>query len=131
MKSRHGQDGFSLLEVLVAFAILALSLGVLLQSMIGSRRGLAAAEQRLTSISLAETLLERVGADIPLRTGNTKGNFELEPYRWTLSVQEANFNNSDPRQFGDLVAYDVAVSVFNAEHPSQSVDVKTIRLDTK
>lgn len=57
MSFRH-QRGFSLIEVVVAFAILALSLGALYQSAGGSVRGMQEVERRSAAVLLARSLME-------------------------------------------------------------------------
>lgn len=56
MKSRR-QHGFSLLEVLVAFVIMGLSLGVLYQSVTGSIRNVAVTERYAYAEQMARSLL--------------------------------------------------------------------------
>jgi len=51
------QTGFSLLEVLVAFSIMALSLGALYQILGGSVRGAMEADRRIHAMLAAESLL--------------------------------------------------------------------------
>jgi general secretion pathway protein I len=82
------QSGFSLLEVLVAFAILAVSLGVLIQ--IFSRASMAAvvASQYSRAVSLAESRLAAVGAAIPLKPGATSGEPE-DGIAWELAIVPA------------------------------------------
>lgn len=74
--------GFSLLEVLVATSIMALSLGVLYQAAGGSVRNVQRADQRTQALLLAQSLLDAhdtVPAD-GLRAGGTEGGL-----RWQLS----------------------------------------------
>lgn len=52
------QTGFSLLEVLVAFAIMALALGALYQALGGSLRGIGAAGDSTRAVLLAQSVLD-------------------------------------------------------------------------
>lgn len=51
------QKGFSLLEVLVAFSVMALSLGALYQTAGGSIRGAIESERQSRAVHLAQSLL--------------------------------------------------------------------------
>ena len=59
----HRQSGFSLLEVLVAFSILALALGVLLQSFSTGMRGVTQSGLYSRATLLAESIFARAGRD--------------------------------------------------------------------
>ena len=84
--SRPGtQGGFSLLEILVAFSILALSLGVLLEIFSTALRGVGLSEHYSRAAQLAESRLAAVGADIPLESGSSDSG-EEEGYRWQVSI---------------------------------------------
>lgn len=76
--TRHcrAQRGFSLLEVLVAFAILALSLGLLIQIFAQALNTTALSGEYSRATTLAETHLNAVGIDIPLEPGNYDGEPE-------------------------------------------------------
>jgi general secretion pathway protein I len=85
------QHGFSLLEVLIAFSILALSLGILLKIFSGGVNTAMVAEEYTTAIQLAESLMTRVGEDKPLVTGEESG-IENETYTWRISISPYLFN---------------------------------------
>jgi general secretion pathway protein I len=82
----HRQRGFSLLEVLVAFAILALSLGVLLQIFSRAMTTTAVGETYSRAVTLAEAKLNSVGGDIPLEAGVYAGEPE-DGMDWTVNVE--------------------------------------------
>jgi general secretion pathway protein I len=81
----RGQRGFSLIEVLVAFAILALSLGVLMQIFSRASLTIAASAQYSRAAGLASARLEAVGTAIPLEPGAVSGDPE-DGMAWELSM---------------------------------------------
>jgi general secretion pathway protein I len=80
------QRGFSLLEVLVAFAILALSLGVLLQIFQRAMNTTAVSGSYSRAVTLAEAKLNSVGADIPLEEGVHSGDPE-DGLDWIVNIE--------------------------------------------
>jgi len=77
------QRGFSLLEVLVAFTILALSLGVLMQIFSGSLRNADISRDQAQAVVLAQSLLASAGVETPLPNGQGAGTLDNR-FHWTL-----------------------------------------------
>ncbi|MGH8593790.1 MAG: type IV pilus modification PilV family protein [Gammaproteobacteria bacterium] len=82
------ERGFSLLEVLVSFVILALTLSVLLRAYGTSVRNAGIAEQHLRAASVAESLLARLGRDVALQPGEASGEIGAYRWHWLISPYE-------------------------------------------
>lgn len=78
--------GFSLLEVLVAFIILALALGVIMRIFSGGLGNIGAAEHYSRAVAIAESKLVAIGVESPLTEGESVGE-EEHGYTWRTSVQ--------------------------------------------
>ena len=79
------QRGFSLLEILVAFSILALSLGVLMQIFSGSLRNADVTRDQAQAVALAQSLLASAGVEATLVPGESTGVLD-DRLRWLLRV---------------------------------------------
>lgn len=66
---RARQGGFTLIEVLIAFIILALVLGVVYESFALSGRSVARDERQVQALLLAQAALTRTGVEQPLAAG--------------------------------------------------------------
>lgn len=80
------QRGFSLIEVIVAFALLALALTLLLGSLSGAARQVRQADDYSRAALHAQSLLAGLGIEEPLKPGSRQGEWEAGRYRWTLQV---------------------------------------------
>ncbi|MFT3755853.1 MAG: prepilin-type N-terminal cleavage/methylation domain-containing protein [Pseudoxanthomonas sp.] len=83
---RSSQSGFTLLEVIVAFALLALALSLLLGALSGATRQVRGAEDAGRAALHAQSLLAQAGVGVALRPGVTEGEWEGGRYRWQLQV---------------------------------------------
>jgi general secretion pathway protein I len=87
-----GEAGFSLLEVLVAFAILSVSLGVLMQIFSQASRSTIVAADYSRAIAFAESRLQTVGVLIPLEEGVVPGDPDAGLV-WEVSIREIELGN--------------------------------------
>ena len=78
-------SGFTLLEVLLAFVVFALSFSIVLEIVAGSMRSTTRARTFSESALLAQSLMDMVGVDIPLTEGVTSGE-SPGGYDWDLSI---------------------------------------------
>jgi general secretion pathway protein I len=77
--------GFTLLEVLVAFAIAALAVGVLMQGATGGLRAVRVAGRVEEATSRARSHMAALGHSGPLLPGTQSGD-DGDGYRWRTSI---------------------------------------------
>jgi general secretion pathway protein I len=88
IRAPRSARGFTLLEVLLAFALLALSMGLLLGMLSGGLRQVADAERETEATLHAQSLLDALGTLAPIAPGQSSGTFDDDRYRWTLDIRE-------------------------------------------
>ena len=83
----RSQRGYTLIEVIVAFALLALALTLLLGSLSNAARQVHWADRAGRATLYAQSLLDQAGVGEALKAGSRNGTFEEGRYRWTLVVR--------------------------------------------
>lgn len=78
--------GYTLIEVVVAFAVLALALTLLLGILSNATRQVRWADEAGRAALHAQSLLDQAGVGEALQPGRSEGEFEEGRYRWTLEV---------------------------------------------
>lgn len=117
--ARRREDGFTLLEVLVAFAILTFALSALLLAFATGLRTTGRSAAIATATLQAQSLMDQVGNTIPLREADLSGVLE-DGARWKVAV--VPFDTGD---FGGA-AYRVEIDV--ASDGGRSVTLTSLRL---
>jgi len=126
-KSNIKQGGFSLLEILIAFSILAFSLGILLNIFSGGLRRTLVSEEYQQAVTIAQSILAQVGIDEELQEGEKQGEVR-EKYQWTQSIQVFGDEELDPETM-DITPYQVTVIVeWQAGTNNRQVELITLRL---
>ena len=119
------QNGFTLLEVLVAFTIMAVMLATLMQAFGGGLRNLDRAQDYAVATMQARSVLEQVGSLIPLEPGEYDGELD-NGSRWRVVVEERASDRSGLGEAVDLIDYLVDVSV--TWQDERAVTLRTLRL---
>jgi general secretion pathway protein I len=101
------QRGFSLLEVLAAFVILALVGTALFRLFAGALGNVTLAEEYSRASLYAESRLAALGVEVPLKEGTLQGNSDDARYAWTAAISPYAPPGSTP----DLDAAAIAMPV--------------------
>lgn len=124
-RSSSDASGFTLIEVLVALAVLALTLAALLQVFTTSLRNAAASERHLVATMLARSVLDEIGSEIPLISGERSAEIE-QGYRWTVRIWPSTTIAPVADAEWLLVPYDVQVEILWNDKPVTTLT--TLRL---
>ncbi len=86
--------GFTLLELLLAFMVFALSFATVLEILSGSMRNTVRARHFTEAALTAQSIMDQVGVVIPLVPGE-QASGEAGDYRWDLEIYEYQIAESD------------------------------------
>jgi prepilin-type N-terminal cleavage/methylation domain-containing protein len=89
MRVRAKKQGFTLLEVLVAMAILGIGLIVIIELFSGGLRLGRTAEEYTRAVGYARMKLEEISLAKTLEEGIEEGEFDRE-YRWQVEVKKVD-----------------------------------------
>ncbi|HEY9143453.1 MAG TPA: prepilin-type N-terminal cleavage/methylation domain-containing protein [Arenimonas sp.] len=82
------QRGFSLIEVMLAFVLMAVSLGILIAILGGGLAQVRTSGDATEASLLAQSLLAEQGVLSAIEPGTQQGEFARGRYRWTLEITE-------------------------------------------
>lgn len=119
------QGGFTLIEVVVAFAILSLLIGVLYQTFAQTMLGADRAQKRQAALELAESVLASWGKQDEGRAGVTAGS-DGAGMRWT--VETTPYAEPGRQAPWSVPAFDVHVSVAWGSSEAERVELRSLEL---
>ena len=136
--SKVSTQGFSLLEILVAFTLLAVAMGVLMQIFSRGVNGATLADRYAKATMYAESKLASVGIEESLKESSASGKFD-DDFSWALSVRPyqdpfpkepsvADFEKLMPTQ---LYEVDLKVSFTPDDRRERVFNLSTLRLGPK
>jgi len=130
--------GFSLLEVLAAFVILALVGTALFRLFSGALGNATLADEYSRATLYAESRLAAVSVEAPLKEGTVQGNSDDGHYAWTAAISPYTPPGSTPDLDGSAAAmavrlWKLAVTVTWPGTPGneRSVALSTVRIAIK
>lgn len=128
--------GYTLIEVVVAFAVLAFAMALLLGSLSNAVRQVRGAGDAGRAALHAQSILDQTGVGEALRPGSRNGQLENGRYRWELSVtpyvdRAAPADNAPGQVVGAPRLYKLHLKMRWGEgRKHERIDVRSLRLVT-
>ncbi len=124
----HNEEGFSLLEVIVALSIMAIGFATVMQLFSGSIKSIDLSDEYLKAVSLANHKMNSLELDDFLVEDFT-GEFENEPdYSWTLALEPYGDILNDEEDNIQLAKVTLNV-LWNSRGKERNVQLTTVRTD--
>lgn len=128
LTSKQSSRGFSLLEVLVAMSIAALSLGVILNLFAGASRSALLNQQYQLALQLAESQIEIIAATPNQHRPGSQGVFNR--FHWKSQVTPYPDDQREQLTY-PFTLYQIQVDVSWDDRQDYPVSLKTLRLGAR
>ncbi len=120
---RRKEGGFSLIEMIVAIVILALSLGMLYQAAAGATRNVRIDERYSYAALMAQSVL---ADNSVVAVGGVSGAGEIEGYRWRLSSSPLESGSSGDVAPVPLYALEVSIEWDDGSSSGRQLTLVTV-----
>jgi len=87
--------GFSLIEMVAAFLVFAIAIGVLMQILTTSMHNTRESSDYTMAALWAQSKLDTVGVGVPIEAGRATGRFD-DTYSWELDIQQVDPTSVEP-----------------------------------
>ena len=123
--------GMTLIEVLVAFVVLSLTMAVTMQIFSGGMRNARLADTYSRAVFLAESKLAAVGIEQPLTPAESNGQVGSD-FRWRVVVGPYDDSGAADRLSLPVRLYQVRVRVnWNESGRERQIELASLRLGPK
>jgi general secretion pathway protein I len=131
----RNQRGYTLIEVVVAFALLAFGMTLLLGSLTNASRQVRAANDSGRAALHAQSLLDQTGVGEALAVGQRDGELEDGRYRWEMKVTPFRDPAAPPRPQGQILGAPQLLQLeltmrWGAGGPRETLRLQSLRLIT-
>jgi len=125
---RKNCRGMTLIEVLVAFIVLSVTMAVIMQIFSGGMRNARLAESYSRAVFLAESKMAAVGLERPLLSGEDSGQVGGDMH-WRVSVTPAEDDPTTNGQMMPVRLYQVRVMAgWSEDGRERQVELASLRL---
>lgn len=126
-RSLTTERGFTLLEVLVAFSIFTVSLGIIFQIFSKGTRAVMLSDEYTQAVFIAQSRLASAGIEGDLDVGEYSGK-ENEIYSWTTTIRPYE-STDDLETTYHLSEREIEVTVnWSSRGKERSIKLNTLRL---
>jgi len=131
-RGRRASGGFTLLEVMLAFVVFALSFATVLEIMAGSMRSVRRASDDTEVALFAQSNMEMVGTEIPVEEGEFSGT-GMDRYDWRLGIylyaaSEEDMHSLELAEMSGVELYKVDLDInWNTGRRQRDLHFTTIR----
>lgn len=102
--ARRRARGFTLIELIAAFLVFALAIGLLMQVLSSAMRQVRQSSDYTMAALWAQSKLDGVGVGERIEAGHSNGSFD-DTYKWDLTVQQVDPSAVEPPpQLGGTVS---------------------------
>jgi general secretion pathway protein I len=139
--NRHHSRGFTLLEVMLAFALLAFAMSLLIGMLANGLHQVSRAENATEATLYAQSLLDPIGQLEPIAAGSQEGGFAANRYHWRMQIApiadpsphpaSPAASAPAPETLNPAVLYRIVLDVsWGAGDPTQTLHFVTLRART-
>lgn len=130
--SKSSQQGFTLLEIMVAFVITGLVVGTLLNLFGSAMQSAALADEYSFAVQVAESRMEAIGSEIKVEKNTVTGQEEGTPYQWAITMQPIQLDDQQDEFSLSIEPYQVTVVVsWNSEGKQRQFTLSSLRFGEK